>query len=442
MTFHHDSPRSRILVRAAAVVLLSGFAAACSTSSMTTGATSPGTPPAYTGQPMPPALVGTNPIAGGQATADQYATGPNAGVTTAALPPPPGGNYTQQPPAAQQVAMAAPTAQSSVITAESGDTLYSLSRRFGVSVAAIAAANNLTQTSMLTIGQRVIIPAAGSTGALGTPPAPLGVITTAGTAPAANGAPAQTAAAPGANTGTPGSHVVQPGETIYSIALAYGISPNALAQANNMAQPELVRSGQTLVIPGATRAPAAGPTVVAAASPAVATPPPTATPAPTPVPAAPQPTATPAPAAPPATVAAANPQVPVEAPSVNGVSFRWPARGRTISDFGPKPGGERNDGINIALPEGTEIKASEAGVVIYAGNEIPGYGNLVLIRHADNWVTAYAHTSQMLVAKDQTVSRGQTIALVGATGSVTSPQLHFELRRGSTPVNPLDYLVN
>ena len=92
------------------------------------------------------------------------------------------------------------------------------------------------------------------------------------------------------------------------------------------------------------------------------------------------------------------------------------------------------------MPEGTSIKAVEAGTVIYAGNELEGYGQLVLIRHADGWVSAYAHNSQILVKRGDTVRRGQIISRAGATGSVSAPQLHFELRRGSRPVNPLDYL--
>ena len=89
-------------------------------------------------------------------------------------------------------------------------------------------------------------------------------------------------------------------------------------------------------------------------------------------------------------------------PSTNGTSFRWPVRGRIISGFGTKPNGERNDGINLAVPEGTSVKAAEAGTVIYAGNELEGYGNLVLVRHADGWVSAYAHNS------DAQVKRGDT----------------------------------
>ncbi len=93
------------------------------------------------------------------------------------------------------------------------------------------------------------------------------------------------------------------------------------------------------------------------------------------------------------------------------------------------------------MPEGTSVKAVEAGTVIYAGNELEGYGNLILIRHANGWVSAYAHNKDMLVKRGDTIKRGQVIAHAGVTGSVTSPQVHFELRKGAKPVNPLDYLV-
>ncbi len=117
--------------------------------------------------------------------------------------------------------------------------------------------------------------------------------------------------------------------------------------------------------------------------------------------------------------------------------FRWPARGRIIQAF--KPGG--NDGINIALPEGTSVKAAESGYVAYAGNELKRYGNLILIRHPNGFVSAYANTSEIEVKRGDTVKRGQTIAKSGQSGDVSTPQLHFELRKGTTPVDPTHYLA-
>jgi murein DD-endopeptidase MepM/ murein hydrolase activator NlpD len=131
-------------------------------------------------------------------------------------------------------------------------------------------------------------------------------------------------------------------------------------------------------------------------------------------------------------------------PSATGAvpSFRWPVRGRIIAGFGPKPNGQENDGINLAVPEGTSVKAADDGVVAYAGNELKGYGNLVLVRHKNGYVTAYAHASQLKVHRGEAVKRGQIIALAGETGSVNSPQLHFEIRKGSTPVDPSQFLTN
>lgn len=117
--------------------------------------------------------------------------------------------------------------------------------------------------------------------------------------------------------------------------------------------------------------------------------------------------------------------------------FRWPARGRIIQGF--KSGG--NDGISIAVPAGTAVKAAESGVVAYAGSELKGYGNLVLIRHPNGFVSAYAHNGELNVKRGENVKRGQVIAKSGQTGNVTAPQLHFELRKGSTPVDPTQYLA-
>jgi murein DD-endopeptidase MepM/ murein hydrolase activator NlpD len=115
-------------------------------------------------------------------------------------------------------------------------------------------------------------------------------------------------------------------------------------------------------------------------------------------------------------------------------------RGRVITGFGPKSSGVQNDGIDLAVPQGTPVKAADDGVVAYAGNELKGYGNLVLIRHGNGYVTAYAHASEILVRRGETVKRGQVIAKSGETGSVKSPELHFEIRKGATPVDPAQFL--
>jgi murein DD-endopeptidase MepM/ murein hydrolase activator NlpD len=127
-------------------------------------------------------------------------------------------------------------------------------------------------------------------------------------------------------------------------------------------------------------------------------------------------------------------------PAAEASGFRWPVRGRIISGFGKKPNGERNDGINLAVPEGTAVKAAEDGTVIYAGSELKSYGNLVLIRHAGGWVSAYAHNSELKVKRGEEVRRGQVIAASGMSGGVTTPQVHFELRKDAAPVDPLKHL--
>ena len=115
--------------------------------------------------------------------------------------------------------------------------------------------------------------------------------------------------------------------------------------------------------------------------------------------------------------------------------------GKIISSFGAKKGGLHNDGINIAAARGAPVRAAENGIVAYAGNELRGFGNLLLIKHADGWTSAYAHNDRLLVRRGDQVRRGQIIARVGSTGSVTSPQLHFELREGSEAIDPLRLLA-
>lgn len=147
------------------------------------------------------------------------------------------------------------------------------------------------------------------------------------------------------------------------------------------------------------------------------------------------PKAEPAPVAEPKTTAS----LPKQQDAEEKADFRWPARGRVIQGFSGRGG---NEGINIAVPEGTPVKAVEGGTVAYAGSELKGYGNLVLIRHPNGYVSAYAHNGELNVKRGDTVSRGQVVAKSGQTGNVSSPQLHFELRKGSTPVDPTPYLNN
>ncbi len=271
-----------------------------------------------------------------------------------------------------------------------------------------------------------------------------------------------------------GSHLVEGGETLNSVAQRYNVQPAALAAANGIAPGNTVRTGQSLTIPqassvaqgvaaanlpsGQASAPqnaALQPTTLQAQAAAVPAP------AARPVVAAALPPANPAPTAaapvativPPATPAATKVAAPASVAEAvdkvddeprkagSGPQFRAPVRGRVIAGFGPKPGGTRNEGVNFAVPAGTAVRSAEDGVVAYSGNELKGYGNLVLVKHADGYVTAYAHNSELTVKRGETVRRGQIIAKAGQTGNVQSPQLHFEIRKGSTPVDPSSYVA-
>jgi murein DD-endopeptidase MepM/ murein hydrolase activator NlpD len=128
-------------------------------------------------------------------------------------------------------------------------------------------------------------------------------------------------------------------------------------------------------------------------------------------------------------------------PARTGKGFAWPVRGKIVSRFGTKPDGLHNDGINIAVDKGAPVRAADNGVVVYAGSALKGYGKLILVRHAGGWITAYAHNDQILVDRGQVVRSGQIIARAGTTGSVSTPQLHFEIRKGANAVDPQQFLT-
>jgi murein DD-endopeptidase MepM/ murein hydrolase activator NlpD len=127
--------------------------------------------------------------------------------------------------------------------------------------------------------------------------------------------------------------------------------------------------------------------------------------------------------------------------TANAPSFIWPVSGDVISNFGGPANGERNDGINIATAMGTPIHAAASGTITYSGDELKDYGNLVLIKHEDGYVTAYAHADRLIVNRGDVVSRGQVIGYAGRTGDVSEPQLHFEIRHDTQPVNPKPLLM-
>lgn len=272
-------------------------------------------------------------------------------------------------------------------------------------------------------------------------------------------------------------HVVQPGEGLNQIAQRYSIDPRSLRVFNQLPRDPVLQPGQRIVLPagvtdrmtglepqdlvdllaaeraagrsvsGRSRAPAT------ATPPRTAAAPPTSPPATAPVspPAAPRPAA--GTARPPTAVGVAPPAIPpvtppapadnrplpprVETPPpADGGRFSWPLVGRVVETFGPKPGFRRVDGIEIEAPEGTPFGAAAAGTVVYVGNELPGYGWLVLVDHGGDWLTAYAYASRIVVREGQRVTRGQTLGTVGTGGRARSPRLHFQVRRGTEAVDP------
>ena len=296
------------------------------------------------------------------------------------------------------------------IEVKPGETAHILANRYNIPVAAIVQANGLPDAAAVKPGQRLVIPRSDNQ------------LTTASVTPPRPTAPAPIAAAPAA----PHVHVVAPGETLSKISRQYKIPVGTIAKANNIAPHTMVKMGDRITIPGVR-----APQHAVAPAPQV--------PAPKPIAQAPQ--TTPAPTARIITPAPEQPQAKSPVTTATAMpTFRWPVRGRVIANFGPKASGQQNDGINVAVPEGTPIKAAEDGVVAYAGNELKTYGNLVLIRHSNGYVTAYAHASEILVKRDEPIKRGQVIAKSGQTGNVAAPQLHFEIRKGSSPVDPMPYL--
>jgi murein DD-endopeptidase MepM/ murein hydrolase activator NlpD len=293
-----------------------------------------------------------------------------------------------------------------------GQTLYAISRNYNVPIRLLIDLNHLEPPYSLQAGQKIKIPT------------------------------------------LPIHHVVQ-GDTLTSIARLYGVSVEDLARVNRLERPYSVALGSRLLIPitDATTSQAAGSDKPAAppvsdASQHVLTLPPPAEPSTAAVP--PQHVLALPPTEPPAadvasvapvplpTVPAKPPEPAVPPPSGRG--FLWPVKGSIASGFGAKPGGLQNDGVNIIAARGTPVHAAADGVVVYAGNELRGYGNLLLIRHAGGWMSAYAHNDRLLVRRGDHVRRGETIAKVGGTGAVSSPQLHFELRRNGRPVDPLQVM--
>lgn len=271
----------------------------------------------------------------------------------------------------------------SFITVHKGDTVYSLSRRYNVPIRSMIEVNNLKPPFILSKGARLRLPA-------------------------------------------PSVHIVQKGDTIYSISRRYNVDMSVLTRSNNLYAPYSIYLGQILKLPGSVVEPTEHwislkkqPTQTAVRNTAKS---------------APKQTKTGRKSTRKTAVRLPTP------PDRAKAKFAWPVNGTVMNKFGSAGGGRHNDGINIKVAEGTFVRAAENGVVAYAGNELKGFGNLLLVKHADGWITAYAHNKEFLVKRGDTVKRGQPMAKAGKTGNAKEPQLHFEIRRGTKAVDPMTYL--
>jgi murein DD-endopeptidase MepM/ murein hydrolase activator NlpD len=304
------------------------------------------------------------------------------------------------PPHAASSGMWAAVPHPDHVVVQPHETVYAIARRYDVPVRSLIEANGLGPPYKVTAGRRLIVPQIRQ-------------------------------------------HIVQPGETLYSVSRLYGVDASMLARANDLAPPYTVRAGEALILPAPVQMAAV--TMAEPAPPALAPIPVTRSALPPPLEQktlAPEtrPPAQIEPAAGPSRQEMAALQPPSPPPLAGPRNFIWPVHGRVIASYGAGSGGTHNDGVNIAARAGTVVVAAESGTVAYAGNELRGYGNLVLIKHANGWMTAYAHNSALLVKRGEKVRRGQPIARIGTTGAVGEPQLHFEIRRGTKALDPVDYL--
>ena len=370
--------------------------------------------PQYQSSALPPPITAPQP----NPTASAGVSGGGRGLASYAPPTHPPLEATGTVAPRPVAAIRSPGPGGTTIIVGTSDTLDTLSRRYNVAPAAILQANGYKGPRTLSPGQQLIIPRQTAVGAVPALAAP--------------------ASKPVAVAAAPAVHVVNPGDTLLSVARRNHVPLSELARANSLEPTAKLRLGMKLTVPGAKTAavaPAAQPATVAAQPVAAVAPA-------TKMAAAGGPPQTARLAQATATVEDASAATPVKATEATGAlpTFRWPVRGKVITSYGAKTNGKSNDGINLAVPEGTPVKAAEDGVVAYSGNELKGYGNLVLVRHSNGYVTAYAHASELMVKRGDTIKRGQTIAKSGQSGEVGSPQLHFEIRKGSSPVDPLQFL--
>jgi murein DD-endopeptidase MepM/ murein hydrolase activator NlpD len=306
------------------------------------------------------------------------------------------------------------------ITVRPGQSVKRLALEYHVSERSIIAANHLTPPYKIKIGQSLMIPGAMEAGPVRqamVPPraAPQPPLPVSGAAPPVTMVPAPVATAPAAPP---------PVAAAVPVPAPAPRTPPPIRDIISLDDPPPAAPASAAPPPRAINFPEPAPGSSSSAAP------------PPPVAAAPQ-------ARPPGPSAAAEARAEEtkQASAMHGGRFAWPVRGRVLSSYGVTSGGAHNDGLNIAAPKGAPIAAIDGGTVAYSGNELRGYGNLVLVKHSNGLISAYAHCEELLVKRGDTVHRGQVIAKVGATGGVSEPQLHFELRRGKQPVDPREFLT-
>lgn len=338
-----------------------------------------------------------------------------------------------------------------------GDSVATLSKRFGVPEKEILKANGMTSASQAEPGQRILIPTFGVAGSAAKAsasdqaasldvgkqknvpmqPANREVAILPGQSQSREKGAARTDMASGkqpAAAGGDGTYTVQAGDSLNRIAKINNVSVDDLRKANGLTN-GAIRVGQTLKLPGVSTS--APDQVVTASVPARKV-----------VEAKVEEKVAKVEEAKPAAVAkdsvtevASKDTGTDESPKATGISkYRWPVRGQVIAGYGANVEGTRNDGINISVPEGTPIKAAENGVVIYSGSSLKELGNAVLVRHDDGTVTVYGNASELKVQRGQKILRGQTLASSGMSGTASQPQVHFEVRKNASAVNPATFL--
>ena len=341
-----------------------------------------------------------------------------------------------------------------VVMLRQGENVKTLAKRYGVPEKEILAANGLKRSSDAEPGQKIVIPTFSTTASaakastdhtlkvdnkLPTPErkgeqnvAILPGTTTRDKVKSESGQTNSNVA--DAGEGAKGGYEVKPGDSLAKIARSNGVSVDALKKANGM-QTASIRIGQKLVIPAGGGAVETSTDKTQTASIPVNKEKKIKT-------AEKKPEAYKAPVKTVSvTEAAEKSDITDEAPESTGIGkYRWPVRGAVIAGYGANVEGNRNDGIDISVPEGTPIKAAENGVVIYAGSSLKELGNAVLVRHDDGTVTVYGHAGDLNVQRGQKIQRGQTVATSGMSGNATRPKVHFEVRKNATPVNPMTFL--